>query len=327
MLANAILESTNTTGTGTYDLTAGTDPLFQTFVSGVGSGTSVRYRVEMSPNWEEGYGIVTAGYPDTLTRAAVTASSNSNAAVNWGAGTKRIFCPVDAQTVRFGAAGSVPVATGTANAHLVAHGPAMRALRPGMSGRYFAPTANSGNVTVSFDSITAVPLRRANGTEIAAGVIKASSLIHWYAHTATEARLAENVVGNDPLLRIVRGNGGYGGTLALGTTDTQILDVSLPNGVRTIIGGGFIQGAGANGNGVTFFMDVLNASNVQQLRVTCGQQVFTAAAANYAQSLSFSFDVGAGTTGWKLRLYGLRSVPADPASVQTARVDVLSVIE
>lgn len=89
-MANRVLETSTTTGTGTISL-LGAVAGFQTFVAGIGNGNSCYYCIEDGTNWEVGTGQVTDGTPDTLSRTVV-ASSNGNAAVNWGAGTRNVFC-------------------------------------------------------------------------------------------------------------------------------------------------------------------------------------------------------------------------------------------
>lgn len=93
--ADRVKESTTTTGTGTYSL-AGAYAGMQTFVAGIGSGNTVDYCVTNDTDWEVGTGTITSGSPDTLARTTILASSNSGAAVNWGAGTKRVFCVISA---------------------------------------------------------------------------------------------------------------------------------------------------------------------------------------------------------------------------------------
>lgn len=89
--ADRVKETSTTTGTGTYDL-AGAVAGFRTFVAGVGTTNMCCYCAENGTDWETGCGIVTDATPDTLARTMVQASSNAGAAVNWGAGTKNIFC-------------------------------------------------------------------------------------------------------------------------------------------------------------------------------------------------------------------------------------------
>jgi len=90
VVSDRVRDTSTTTGTGTYTL-SGTPPTgFQAF-SAIGDGNTTYYCATFGSNWEVGVGTyTTAG--TTLARTLIIASSNSNAAVNWGAGTKDIFC-------------------------------------------------------------------------------------------------------------------------------------------------------------------------------------------------------------------------------------------
>jgi hypothetical protein len=114
--ADRVAETTTTTGTGTIQLAGAVDAKFRTFVAGVGSGATVPYvMVHRTANeWEVGYGVVTAGSPNTLTRAGIYSSSNSNNAVNFSAGTKDVFLSLPgSKTVRFDdATGNVTLGAG-----------------------------------------------------------------------------------------------------------------------------------------------------------------------------------------------------------------------
>lgn len=89
--ANRVKETSTTTGTGTYNL-AGAVTGFQTFVAGVGNANTCYYVAEDGTNWEIGIGTVTDAGTDTLARTTIIASSNSNAAVSWAAGTRYLYC-------------------------------------------------------------------------------------------------------------------------------------------------------------------------------------------------------------------------------------------
>jgi len=83
-------ETTTTTGTGTLNL-AGAATGAQTFVAGVGNANTCYYVIyDGASAWETGIGTVTDGSPDTLSRDTVLASSNGDALVNFGAGTKDV---------------------------------------------------------------------------------------------------------------------------------------------------------------------------------------------------------------------------------------------
>jgi hypothetical protein len=88
-------ETTTTTGTGTYNL-GGAVTGAQTFVADIGTTNSTSYCVTDGTDWEVGKGTVTDATPDTLSRDTVESSSNGDAAVNWGAGTKSVFAIISA---------------------------------------------------------------------------------------------------------------------------------------------------------------------------------------------------------------------------------------
>ena len=90
VLADRVLETSTTQGTGTINL-AGATTGYQSFVDGVGDGNTCGYTIKDGTNWETGIGTVTAGTPDTLSRDTILASSNSDAAVDWGTGTRDVY--------------------------------------------------------------------------------------------------------------------------------------------------------------------------------------------------------------------------------------------
>lgn len=91
-----VKETSTTTGTGTYTL-AGASAGFQSFAI-VGNGNSCYYCATDAANWEIGLGTYTlAG--TLLSRDRILASSNSNNAVNWAAGTRDIFLVMPAENV------------------------------------------------------------------------------------------------------------------------------------------------------------------------------------------------------------------------------------
>lgn len=94
-LADRVKETSTTTGTGAYSL-AGAVTGFQTFVAGIGDGNTCYYSATDGTDWEVGLGTVTNGSPDTLARTEILASSNTGSTVDWGAGTRTIFCTLPA---------------------------------------------------------------------------------------------------------------------------------------------------------------------------------------------------------------------------------------
>lgn len=115
IVADRVKELTTTTGTGDYAL-GGAEGGFQPFSAVASDGDTVYYAVNDTTGWEVGLGTVgTSG--TTLARTTVISSSNSGAAVNWGAGDKIIFLTYPASTAVYSSN------AGTANQILVNNGP------------------------------------------------------------------------------------------------------------------------------------------------------------------------------------------------------------
>ena len=92
-----VKETTTSTGTGTINLD-GAAVGFESFVAGIGNGNVTYYCIaeQGAANFEIGIGTVTDATPDTLSRTTVLSSSNSDSLVNFGAGTKDVFCTLPA---------------------------------------------------------------------------------------------------------------------------------------------------------------------------------------------------------------------------------------
>ena len=103
VINDRVKQSTTTTGTGTIDLTGTfTSQGFETFVAGIGDGVQTYYAIvhDGTTDFEVGTGTVTDAATDTLSRpsnATVISSSNSDNLVNFGAGTKTVFCTLPAK--------------------------------------------------------------------------------------------------------------------------------------------------------------------------------------------------------------------------------------
>ena len=96
-LNDRVKETSTTTGTGTFDL-AGAEIGFESFVSGIGNGNITYYAIsnDGKAEFEVGFGTVTDAATDTLSRDTIISSSNSDALVNFSAGTKTVFCTLPA---------------------------------------------------------------------------------------------------------------------------------------------------------------------------------------------------------------------------------------
>ena len=78
---------------------AGAETGYESFVSGIGTTNTTYYAIELNSanEFEVGIGTVTDASPDTLSRDTVISSSNSDAKVDFSAGTKNVFCTLPAK--------------------------------------------------------------------------------------------------------------------------------------------------------------------------------------------------------------------------------------
>ena len=126
VINDRVKETSTTTGTGTLNL-GGAALDFESFVSGIGTGNTTYYAISQAGtgNFEVGIGTVTDATPDTLSRDTILSSSNSDNAVNFGAGTKNVFCTQPASKAVYLNAAGDPVgaaSVGEATALAVALG-------------------------------------------------------------------------------------------------------------------------------------------------------------------------------------------------------------
>ena len=99
VIADRVRETTTTTGTGTITL-AGAVTNFETFTANLSNSDTTYYAIVDNTNsdFEVGLGTFTSS-GTTLARTTIIASSNSNSAVNFSAGTKDVFITVPASKI------------------------------------------------------------------------------------------------------------------------------------------------------------------------------------------------------------------------------------
>ena len=99
VINDRVKENSTTTGTGTFTLD-GAVTGFETFSSAIVNGNTTQYTIhtQNAAEFEVGIGTVGAG---TLARDTVISSSNSDAAVDFTAGTKDVFCTMPASKVAY----------------------------------------------------------------------------------------------------------------------------------------------------------------------------------------------------------------------------------
>lgn len=99
-IADNVKDSTTTTGTGPFALAGAPQMNFRQWLTppiAIGERTPYAAKHRTLPEWENGWGTLTAAL--VLERTEVTASSNNNQLVNFSAGTKDVSCDVTAAFV------------------------------------------------------------------------------------------------------------------------------------------------------------------------------------------------------------------------------------
>ena len=99
VINDRVKETSTTSGTGTFTLDGATTG-FETFSSAIGNANTTYYTIhtQNAAEFEVGIGTVGAG---TLARDTVISSSNSDATVDFTAGTKDVFCTMPASKVAY----------------------------------------------------------------------------------------------------------------------------------------------------------------------------------------------------------------------------------
>ena len=106
--------TSTTTGTGAMALGAAVTG-FETFAAGIGNNNTTYYCIfnQGTTEFEVGLGTLD-GSSANLTRTTVISSSNSDAAVNFAAGTKDVFCTLPASKSVYLDATGTPVGAASA---------------------------------------------------------------------------------------------------------------------------------------------------------------------------------------------------------------------
>ena len=94
ILNDRVKETSTTTGTGAFTL-GGAVSGFETFSAGIGGSNTTYYCIFRTgtTQFEIGFGTLNSG-ASTLTRTYIISSSNSDAVVDFGSGSKDVFCTV-----------------------------------------------------------------------------------------------------------------------------------------------------------------------------------------------------------------------------------------
>ena len=98
VINDRVRETSTTEGTGAFTL-AGAVTGYESFSTGIGTNdTYYAIHLQDGAEWEVGIGAVSGS---TLTRSSVISSSNGDAAEDFSAGTKDVFCTMPASKVAY----------------------------------------------------------------------------------------------------------------------------------------------------------------------------------------------------------------------------------
>lgn len=156
-----VKETSSTTGTGTFTL-GGAVSGFETFSSAIGNTNTTYYSiVNVNGEFEVGLGTVGAG---TLARDTILSSSNSDAAVNFSAGTKNVFCTLPAsKAVILDSSGNIVANNGSNLTNLNATNLA-------------SGTVPDARFPATLPAISGVNLTSLNASNVASGTLSADRL-------------------------------------------------------------------------------------------------------------------------------------------------------
>jgi hypothetical protein len=204
-ISDRIKETSNTTGTGTYTL-AGAVTGFETFTANLSNSDTTYYCCTDNTDFEVGLGTFTTS-GTTLARTTILASSNSNNAVSWGAGTRTLFCTLPAaKTVFLDASGNTTIGgVVTIGSQLIM--PDVTSAKILVAdGTSYQEVAVSGDVTIANTGAVTIGSGVVETSMIAADAITAGLIgdnvinsEHYAAGSIDNEHLADDAVGADEL--------------------------------------------------------------------------------------------------------------------------------
>ena len=296
-LADRVLETTTTAGTGTLTL-AGAVTGYRGFNAAFTNGDVVFYSIDNGQGeWEVGYGTVGTG---TLTRSTVLDSSNSGSLVVFSAGLKQVWC--DAPSVSL-----LPDQTGNTGKVLTTDGsvPSWSTQYTGTvtavsvtSANGLAGTSSGGATPALTLSTTVTGVLKGNGTAISAAVsgtdyapatsgtsILKGSGSGGFSNATSGTDYAPATSGT----AILKGNGSGGFSSAVSNTDYLAASGPIVTGTLQLNGAtsGYvgIKAATAAGS-TTYTLPSADGSNGQAL-VTNGSATLSWGSAGISQAKVF----------------------------------------
>ena len=188
-IADRVRETTTTTGTGAISL-GGAVTNFETFSANLSNSDTTYYAIVDNTNGDFEVGLGTyASSGNTLTRTTPISSSNSNSAVNFGAGTKDVFITTPASKMAFLDASGNLISTGGTSLMEVANdtSPSLGGDLD-VNGNELVSTSN-GNIALSPNGTGVVRIDGSNDIDMQSGAISiknsgAQSYVRFYCESS-----------------------------------------------------------------------------------------------------------------------------------------------
>jgi hypothetical protein len=153
VIADRVQETSTTQGTGTIVL-AGAVTGYQSFAT-IGNSNQTYYTIadQAGSNWEVGIGTYYSGNV-SLSRDTILASSNANAAVTFGVGTKAVFVTYPAERAIFANSSNITTITNFASSNVLITGGTISGAN--FTGLGTMSTQNANAVTITGGSLNNV---------------------------------------------------------------------------------------------------------------------------------------------------------------------------
>jgi hypothetical protein len=275
VIADRVQETTTTQGTGTVVL-AGAVTGYQTFVV-IGDTNTTYYTIadQAGANWEVGVGTYYLANT-SLARTTILASSNSNAAVNFGLGTKSVFVTYPAERAIYADSSNLTTITNFASANVAITG---------------------GTISgVTYAGLGTMSLQNANAVAITGGTISGTGI------TSSNVTITGGTINNVALSNVTYGGLGTmstqnannisvtGGTIATTNVSTSNL-IATGGTINNVIIGGTTASNGSFTNVTISYQLIANASS------GANGQVLTSGGANVSPFWANASSGGGGSTG------------------------------
>lgn len=192
VIADRVQETSTTTGTGTVVL-AGAVTGYQTFAV-IGNTNTTYYTIadQAGVNWEVGIGTYYSANV-SLARTTILASSNANAAVNFGVGTKAVFVTYPAERAVIADASNITTITNFASSNVLITGGSLNNV---IIGNSVANTATFTNVTAAYHIATANIAGNSSTGAIYYGNLSYSDSNIFASYTANANSYVQKIIQN-----------------------------------------------------------------------------------------------------------------------------------